>query len=232
MKHGLLSADILYCRKMKSRNSSVRVTWDMKKYKGTDEAKQKKNQHGLGPKSCHHFIVFHRVPALGNNSFKEEWCHMKFATVVQFLSPLADLGRVLGDAVTRSQVGRGEVNGANCQNKRPPGCSLTVLTLVLGGQAQSQATALHVSKANRQVLHEWFLLECFCPWILEWKRMSEPVPLRAEHPKQWVATMLRISQHNLIWIQAQKEKKPLQEFFKHWECAELPGKGSFEGECL
>lgn len=36
--------------------------------------------------------------------------------------------------------------------------------------------------------------------------MLEPVPLRAEYPKQWVATMLRISQHNLIWIQAQKEK--------------------------
>lgn len=44
MKHGLLSADILYSRKMKSRNSSVRVTWDMKKYKGTDEAKQTKKK--------------------------------------------------------------------------------------------------------------------------------------------------------------------------------------------
>lgn len=41
MKHGLLSADILYSRKMKSRNSYVRVTWDVEKYKETDEAKQK-----------------------------------------------------------------------------------------------------------------------------------------------------------------------------------------------
>jgi len=77
MKHGLLSADILYSRKMKSGNSYVRVTWDTEKYKETDEAKQnnKKNQHGLDLKSCRHFIVFHRVPALGNNRFKGKWCH-------------------------------------------------------------------------------------------------------------------------------------------------------------
>lgn len=42
VKHGLLSADILYCRKMKSGNSCVTVTWDTEKYKETDKAKQKK----------------------------------------------------------------------------------------------------------------------------------------------------------------------------------------------
>lgn len=41
MKHGLLSADILYSRKMKSRNSYVRVTWETEKYKETDEEKKK-----------------------------------------------------------------------------------------------------------------------------------------------------------------------------------------------
>lgn len=42
VKHGLLSADILYSRKMKSWNSCVRVTRDTEKYKETDEANQKK----------------------------------------------------------------------------------------------------------------------------------------------------------------------------------------------
>lgn len=62
MKHGLLSADILYSRKMKSRNSYVRATWDTEKYKETDEAKQK-TQRGSGPRSCHHLIVFQKVEA-------------------------------------------------------------------------------------------------------------------------------------------------------------------------
>lgn len=62
MKHGLLSADILYSRKMKSRNSYVRATRDTEKYKETDEAKQK-TQRGSSPRSCHHFIVFQKVEA-------------------------------------------------------------------------------------------------------------------------------------------------------------------------
>lgn len=71
VKHGLLSADILYGRKMKSGNSCVRVTRDTEKYKETDEAKQKKNQRGLGPKSCHHFIVYHGVEHWGTGVLKE-----------------------------------------------------------------------------------------------------------------------------------------------------------------
>lgn len=98
--------------------------------------------------------------------------------VMWLLSPLEDLGRVLGDAVARSRVGRGEVSSANSQNKWPLGCSLTALTLVSGGRAQSQATALQMLKATRQGLRECFLLQCFCHWILEWQMMLEPVPPR------------------------------------------------------
>lgn len=46
------------------------------------------------------YSLLYSVPALGNNGFKGS--HMKLALVVWGLSPLADLGRVLGDAVTRS----------------------------------------------------------------------------------------------------------------------------------
>lgn len=148
-KHGLLSADILYSRKMKSRNSRVTVTRDTEKYKETDEAKQKKNQRGLGHKSCHHFIAFHGVPASGNKSFKGKWCHLNFLTVMWIYSPLADSRRVSGDAVTSARVGR-EVNGVSCQNQWPLGCSQTVPVPVSGAQsqAQSQARALQVLKAH------------------------------------------------------------------------------------
>lgn len=44
--------------------------------------------------------------------------------------------------------------------------------------------------------------------------------------------MLWISQRNLILVQALKEGALGQELFKHREAAEVPGKGSFEGECL